>query len=70
MLHDLMTIPGETRSGTPWNVYPRPRMRRDSWLNLNGEWDFAVGTQDFSERTILVPFCPESALSGIKEHFP
>ena len=27
---------------TPWNAYPRPRMRRDSFLNLNGWWDFAV----------------------------
>ena len=22
----------------PWNTYPRPRLRRDSFLCLNGEW--------------------------------
>ena len=44
-------------------------MRRDSWLNLNGQWEFAVDTPDFSGKTIQVPFCPESALSGVKEHY-
>ena len=73
MLHDLCTPRGETLSGTPWNVYPRPRMRRDNWLNLNGDWEFSVRDKRFPKnyhRTIRVPFCPESALSGIKEHFP
>ena len=70
MLHELVTARGENLQGIPWNVYPRPRMKRDSWLNLNGQWDFSVGTPDFSGKTILVPFCPESALSGVKEHFP
>lgn len=22
--------------------YPRPQMRRDSYYNLNGEWDYAI----------------------------
>ncbi len=66
MLHDLMTSRGETLSGTPWTVYPRPQMKRDSYLNLNGDWEFSCG--DFSG-TIQVPFCPESALSGIGKHF-
>ena len=52
----------------PWNEYPRPSMVRDSFLCLNGEWDFAIsdtGTPaEYSEK-ILVPFCPESQLSGI-----
>ena len=26
----------------PWNMYPRPAMRRDSFLNLNGEWDLTI----------------------------
>ena len=51
---------------TPWTVYPRPQMRRDSYLNLNGLWDLNV---DSACRTIQVPFCPESKLSGLQEHF-
>ena len=71
MLQTLTTPRGETLSGTPWQVYPRPQMRRDSYINLNGEWDFAVSREEpetFDMR-ILVPFCPESRLSGIGRHF-
>ena len=70
MLQNLMTIHGENLTGTPWNVYPRPRMRRDSYMNLNGIWEFSVKEPEFTGKTILVPFCPESTLSGVKEHFP
>ena len=49
--------------------YPRPQMRRDSYLNLNGRWEYAITDSDESPRrwdgTILVPFSPESALSGV-----
>lgn len=55
----------------PWNEYPRPTLKRDSFICLNGEWDFAYSESepvDYGEK-ILVPFPPESALSGIKrEH--
>ena len=67
MLLELKTTAGEKLTGTPWNVYPRPQMRRDNWLNLNGEWDFAVNDRFVGK--IRVPFCPESALSGIGTHF-
>lgn len=61
----------------PRNEYPRPQMVRSSWTNLNGEWQFAFdfgktgkerGLQnaDTLDRTVLVPFCPESKLSGIE----
>ena len=56
----------------PWDTYPRPTLRRDGWLNLNGWWDFTI-TQDGESvpttynRTIRVPFCPESLLSAIDE---
>lgn len=55
----------------PWNTYPRPQMRRDNWMNLNGWWDFAVSDEQpcAYDRRILVPFCPECRLSGIGEHF-
>ena len=71
MLTELYTVHGENLTGTPWNCYPRPQMRRTVWQNLNGTWDFAVGKDkpESYDRTILVPFCPESMLSGIREHF-
>ena len=59
---------------TPWDIYPRPQMRRESYVNLNGTWELAVaqgkGRPQSYDRQILVPFCPESALSGVEEHFP
>ena len=71
MPEQLMTLQGEallSSNETPWNVYPRPQMKRDSYLNLNGLWDFAVGDGGY-DRQIRVPFCPESILSGIDAHF-
>ena len=72
MLQKLMTPRGQNLTGTPWTVYPRPQMKRDSYVNLNGPWDFAVGEErpDGYPMTIQVPFCPESALSGVEKHFP
>ena len=70
MLQQLTTIHGGNPGDTPWNAYPRPQMRRDSFLSLNGEWEFSVKEPDFTGKTILVPFCPESALSGIGGHYP
>lgn len=56
----------------PWNEYPRPSMKRDSFLCLNGEWDFAVtdGKDPVDFAKILVPFPPESALSGYEKEIP
>ena len=66
-----------TEPGTPRPEHPRPQFVRESWLNLNGPWQFAF---DFGksgdqagwasdpssfDQTITVPFCPESTLSGI-----
>ncbi|AWB85883.1 glycoside hydrolase family 2 protein [Mycetocola zhujimingii] len=52
--------------------YPRPQLVRDSYLNLNGRWQYAIRARvnDETEPTewdgpILVPFSPESALSGV-----
>ena len=56
--------------------HPNPQFERETWLNLNGKWDFTI---DYScsgrdkgfiegegfDREINVPFCPESTLSGI-----
>lgn len=57
----------------PWAIYPRPSMVRDSYICLNGEWDFSVNASDergdFNEK-ILVPFPPESPASGIERNLP
>ena len=73
-LNDLYTPSGERLAAqpnaTPWDVYPRPQMKRDSYLNLNGWWDFTVTVDGESAPTeftesIRVPFCPECLLSGV-----
>ena len=70
----LTTVQGERLAGTPWQAYPRPQMKRENWQNLNGEWAFAVSREQelpaCFDRAIVVPFAPESKLSGIGEHFP
>ncbi len=70
MLQNLTTPWGEALGETPWNHYPRPQMRRESFLCLNGPWDFGTGEKGSFGRTITLPFCPEAPLSGIGEHFP
>ena len=70
MLVDLLTPQGEellSSKETPWEVYPRPQMRRDSYLNLNGCWDLLVNYENQGQ--IRVPFCPESSLSGFSKHY-
>ncbi len=52
----------------PWNIYPRPQMRRDSFICLNGEWDFEVSkaksVPESYRYKIKVPYVPQSFLSG------
>ncbi len=49
--------------------YPRPLLRRDSYVNLNGLWDYAITIEDGKpesyDGSILVPFSPEAFLSGV-----
>lgn len=56
--------------------YPRPQLVRADWLNLNGVWNFEFDDEAAGERekwyehpsfsrTIRVPFCYQSKLSGI-----
>ena len=62
------------RDVTPERVlpeYPRPQMVRDSWICLNGLWDYAVRDSGAPEPesydgAILVPFPIESQLSGVR----
>ena len=62
---ELLTEAGKAMPEIPWNVYPRPQMRRAEWLCLNGTWD--LYRQDQEVQKIVVPFCPESLLSGIPQ---
>ena len=54
----------------PWNVYPRPQLKRARWVNLNGQWNYAIKDLQSGEPTsfdgkILVPYPIESSLSGV-----
>ena len=74
MLQKLYTPEGEKMAYPAWQVYPRPQMVRNSYVNLNGPWEFTSSTESTIPEefpmTIQVPFCPESLLSGIEKHFP
>lgn len=62
----------------PRPEYPKPQFERENWLNLNGVWQFEIdngrsgiarGLAEADAKLsdqILVPFCPESKLSGIE----
>lgn len=63
----------------PFPEYPRPQLRRNDWMCLNGLWDYAGGPHVASAlepqqpiafngkvEQIRVPYCPESVLSGIE----
>ena len=55
----------------PRAEYPRPQLQRDSYRCLNGSWDYAILPKKkiFSgyQGKILVPFSPESLLSGVEK---
>ena len=64
-LQHLYTEEGEKldQSSPPWNIYPRPQLKRDSFFPLNGKWSFRANGG--ANEKITVPFPPESLLSGI-----
>ncbi len=60
----------------PRPEYPRPQFERTEWINLNGEWTYAFDFGDSGwqkgypqsegfDGKIIVPFAPESELSGV-----
>lgn len=55
----------------PLDDYPRPQMKRESFINLNGRWDYAIlpAKEEFSgyQGEITVPFSPETILSGVEK---
>ena len=62
-------------STTPKPEHPRPGLHRPDWLNLNGTWQFEIDSGDSGihrglvdrdlTSEIVVPFAPETELSGI-----
>lgn len=69
-MNTLLTPYGEKLdSDCPLPEYPRPQMVRDSYLCLNGTWQYAITSSDNAptewDGDILVPFPPESPLSGV-----
>lgn len=62
-------------------TYPRPQLMRDTWTDLGGTWNFRSDDNNVGraerwfgaearagfDRTITVPFPPESAASGIND---
>lgn len=61
----------------PRPEYPRPQMVREKWMNLNGVWEFEIDHSKSGrarklfdstnlDASIIVPFCPESKLSGLE----
>ena len=70
-LKPLSTIWGETLDTKHvLEEYPRPQLVRDNYENLNGYWKYAITKTNKRPKTfdglILVPFSPESDLSGVK----
>ena len=60
----------------PRPEHPNPQWERNSWVNLNGKWQFEIDYGSSGENRnlhkqtalsgeIIVPFCPESSLSGV-----
>ncbi len=73
----LMGLNVQASGAVPRPEYPRPQFERSEWVNLNGEWSYtldlnSVGLEkgyrssDGFDGKIVVPFAPESKLSGVE----
>lgn len=73
----LLSFPILVAADVPRPEFPEPQFERAQWLSLNGDWQFLFDDQDQglvahwyggalkAARTIKVPYCFESKLSGI-----
>lgn len=78
-----MAVCSGAAAAVPRAEYPRPQFVRADWVNLNGEWSYSMdpvmtgwerglmSSRGFADK-IIVPFAPESKLSGVehKEFIP
>ncbi len=64
-------------NGIPRAEHPNPMWKREKWINLNGKWQFEIDNgkngiwkgypeKETLDGEIIVPFCPESKLSGVQ----
>ena len=55
----------------PLSEYPRPQFKRDSYICLNGYWEYAIrkneNIPDVFDGQILVPYSPEVEKSGVNK---
>ena len=55
----------------PLSEYPRPQFKRDSYICLNGYWEYAIRKEDKIpskfDGQILVPYSPEVEKSGVNK---
>lgn len=67
ILNKNLQTPFEKDNSSSWNEYPRPSFKRNSYLCLNGEWELYSHYDKETEYVgkIIVPFSPETRLSGI-----
>ena len=72
----LMTTTFCALAEVPRPEHPRPDQFRENWMSLNGAWQFEIDKAADGESRgltygkdlnakIMVPFCPESKLSGL-----
>ena len=70
----LLKTTDEPLPSIPLEEYPRPQLVRDSYICLNGEWEFAISSSDSIpenfDKKIIVPYCIESYLSKINYCYP
>ncbi len=67
----LSTVFEQELTDNPYNEHPRPQFRRESFISLNGWWNFCVQSKKGeikANEKILVPFAPESRISGVFKH--
>jgi hypothetical protein len=76
MMAILVAGGGTASAEVPRPEHPRPDLFRENWMTLNGEWQFEIDRAADGEARglaqgkelnakIIVPFCPESKLSGL-----
>jgi beta-galactosidase/beta-glucuronidase len=72
---EAAALAGAALDAAVGHAYPRPQLRRQTWIPLNGTWEFALDREgrwsaprDVTwDRTIVVPYSPETVASGVHD---